>query len=190
MTPAEFCAGSPLYDVAEQRIFDRLTPATPSDYLALRRLEVSVPTARDGDIGLVTMAERGTLCGGASDGAACKKSYGRLESDAPWSPLVFFTRGDKVGIVRSHGGAMTLLGTIDSPEEAFYVAQLGGFRFTCTGDNAAGYRAVDGGFEIVTQAGGCGKPIERIVVRVYADGSLEEISRVTTEAETRACPQP
>lgn len=139
-----------------------------------------------------------SACGGksssaddpASDGAACKKSYGRLESDAPWSPLVFFTRGDKVGIVRSHGGAMTLLGTIDSPEEAFYVAQLGGFRFTCTGDNAAGYRAVDGGFEIVTQAGGCGKPIERIVVRVYADGTLEEISRVTTEAETRACPQP
>lgn len=190
MTSPAFCAGSPTADDVDKRIFDALTPVTPSDYLALRRLEVSVPSPREEDPGLVTMKERGTKCASASDAAACTKAYGRLETRNVWSPYVFFTRGDSVGIVQSRAAAMSLLGRVDSPEEAFFVAALDGARFECGGATPTGYRVVDGAFELLTDRGGCGKPLERVVVRVYADGTTEEISSVTTEPVTQPCPQP
>lgn len=190
MLSPSFCANGPTADDVDTRIFDALTPVTPPDYLALRRVEVSLPTPREQDPGLVTMKERGTKCAGASDPAACTKAYGRLETDHVWFPYVFFTRGDRVGIVTTRAAGMALIGTVDSPEEAYFVARLGGARFECGGADSTGYRAVDGGFELLTRVGGCGKPVEHVVVRVYTDGTTEEISRVTTEPETRSCPQP
>lgn len=190
MLSPSFCANGATADDVDTRIFDALTPVTPSDYLALRRLEVSLPTPREQDPGLVTMKERGTKCASASDPAACTKAYGRLETDDVWSPYVFFTRGDSVGIVTTRAAGMALIGTVDSPEEAYFVARLGGARFECGGADPTGYRVVDGAYDLLTRTGGCGKPVEHVVVRVYTNGTTEEISRVTTEPETQPCPQP
>ena len=79
---------------------------------------------------------------------------------------------------------------VGSAVKAFFVASQKGLRYSCQGPNATGYRAANGGFEIVTETGGCGKPVERITVRVDAHGTTEEIGRITTQAETEPCPQP
>lgn len=192
MIAPAFCASSLEVDETSvaRRIFEGLTPAPAADYVALRRLEVSLPSRRDEDPGLVTLGERGKVCATARDGTKCEKAYRGLATQDVWLPLVFFTRGDTVGIARTPASAMALLGTIDSPEEAFFIAGVSGYRFSCRGANAAGYRDMGDGFELVAEAGGCGKPVERITVRVHANGDTEETSRVTTEAVTDSCPQP
>ena len=190
MSAPAFCAASPADDGISQRIFDQLAPRVGSDYLALRRFEVTVPSPQDGDRGLVTLLERGTLCANAADAAQCKKRYGALSYDAPWSPYVYFTRGNEVGVVKSAASAVALLGGVDSVEEAYFVAGLASFRFSCGGANPAAYRATDDGFEIVTEVGGCGVPLERVVLHVHASGAIDEVSRTTTEAVTSTCPQP
>lgn len=190
MSAPAFCASSPADDALPQRIFAQLAPRVSADYLALRRFEISVPTPSETDAGLVTLLERGKLCATAADPARCTKSYNALAYEAPWSPIVYFTRGDEVGVVKSAANAVTLLGGVDSAEEAFFVAGLAGFRFSCGGSNPAAYRATDDGFEIATEVGGCGKPRERVVVHVHASGAIDEVSRTTTEAVTSECAQP
>jgi len=185
-----FCAESPADDQLSRRIFDRLAPAVAADYLALRRFEVSVPTRRDTDPGLVTLTERGTACARASDAARCKKAYAALAYDQPWAARVYFTRADTVGIVKNANDAIALIGAVDSPEKAYFVAGEAGFRFSCGGVNAAAYRVTEDGFEIVTEVGGCGRPVERVTVHVHANGAIEEVDRLTTEAVTPSCGQP
>ncbi|CAN5921971.1 hypothetical protein BH11MYX4_BH11MYX4_47260 [soil metagenome] len=190
MTSPAFCAGTPADDQLPRRIFDRMAPAVASDYLALRRFEVTVPTRRDTDPGLVTLTEHGTVCASASDAARCKKAYDALAYDEPWTARVYFTRADTVGIVKNANDAIALIGAVDSPEKAFFVAGVAGFRFSCGGANAAAYRATADGFEIVTEVGGCGRPVERVTVHVHANGATEEVDRLTTEAVTPSCGQP
>jgi len=62
------------------------------------------------------------------------------------------------------------LGTVDSPEEAFFVARYKGLAATCEGEASAAYRPTDDGFELVTLRGGCMSPVERVVGECVAMG--------------------
>lgn len=182
-TPAAFCASSNTIDRA---MFDALTPSPPADYLAMRSLTGGFDEP-DGGRKLVTEMERGNRCASASDVASCEQRYDALGLEAIYSRYLFFTRGDDVGIVEKVEEAMALLGTIDSPEEAYFVAGLKGLSASCDADAAAVYRRTDDGFEIVTREAGCLLPTYKVVVRVHSDGTIEETSRVKI-GEPGPCP--
>lgn len=176
-SPASFCttgSGSPV----DREIFAALTPSPPADYLALRRLTGGFDEP-DGGRELVTEAERGERCATAKDRPRCERRYKGLSDIGLFYSYVFYTRGDEVGKVEDAAGALKLLGTVDSAEEAFFVARWSGFAATCEGDASAANRSTDDGFELVVERGGCGSPVERVVVRVHRDGTVEEVSKRT-----------
>jgi hypothetical protein len=172
-----FCAPSSDPGKEELRVFEALAPRRAADYFALRHLEGGFdgPDVRD----VITVAERGTRCATATDHAACEAAYDALVLRGLFFNYVFFTRGDEVGIVQSRDDALDLLGGVDSPEEAYFVASWSGYGISCSGETAAAFRpATDGdGFELVAESGGCMTPVDRVVVRVRADGRVEEIDR-------------
>ncbi len=76
----------------------------------------------------------------ARDIGACSLSY------------LVYTRGDEVGAVSTAEAARALLGAIDTPQEAMFLARLGGESFVCSGDAPAAYSALADGFELVASA--------------------------------------
>jgi len=182
LTPAAFCASGAAQPI-ELEIFHALTPAPPADYLALRHLTGGFDEP-DGGRQLVTDAERGEQCATASDRASCERRYRGLGDIGLFYSYVFFTRGDVVGKIEDAASAIRLLGTIDSPEEAFFVAGKSGFAATCDGEAKAAYRKVGDAYELVTQRGGCSAPVEQVIVRVHGDGTVEEMSKKTIGPET------
>lgn len=181
-TPAAFCAPGSASAI-DRRIFDALSPRPAADYLALRHLSGGFDEP-DGGRALVTDAERGNRCATASDAASCEQRYTSLALDGLFYSYVFYTRGDEVGKIENAAQAVKLVGTIDSPEDAYFVAGFAGFGATCDGEAKGAYRKTDDGFEIVTQTGGCNAPVQQVIVRVHGDGSVEEVSRKTTGPET------
>lgn len=176
-TAAPFCVKRSNAGV-DRAIFDALTPSPPADYLALRHLTGGFDEP-DGGRELVTEAERGERCATAKDRALCERRYRSLGDIGLFFSYVFFTRGDEVGTVEDAAAAVKLVGTVDSPEDAFFVARFAGFAATCDGEASAAYRATDDGFELVAESGGCNSPVSRVVVRVRRDGTVEEVSRKT-----------
>lgn len=184
-----FCP-SPDYIATAEAIFTKLAPSPAPDYLALRLLSLSVPESLPSDAGLITLRERGTLCATATDRAACSKAHAALSTQDRLIPFVTYTRGDVIAKVTTVAKAIAFLGVIDAPEEAYFIADLASYRYPCGGKIPTGYRAAPDGFDLVTSLGGCGKPLERVVLRVHGNGVLEEIARETVEPETSACAQP
>lgn len=77
-------------------------------------------------------------------------------------------------------------GDIDTPPEAFHLAQAdGGHRFDCGEDN---YRVVEGGFEIYTETGStCGGDITGHRLLVKTDGDIEELRAAVVEKGESGC---
>jgi hypothetical protein len=180
-TLAAFCAGGAAQQI-DRELFRALTPSPPADYLALRHLTGGFDEP-DGGRELVTEAERGERCSTASDRASCEHRYETIGDIGLFYSYVFFTRGDEVGKIEDAPSAMRLLGTIDSPEEAFFVAGKSGFYATCDVAAQAAYRKVGDAYELVTQRGGCKAPLEEVIVHVHANGTVEEVSKKTIGAE-------
>ncbi len=181
-TPAAFCAPGSATAI-DRAIFGALSPTPTADYLALRRLSGGFDEP-DGGRQLVTDVERGNRCRTASDPASCERRYALLDLNGLFFSYVFYTRGDEVGKIENAAQAMKLLGTIDSPEEAYFVAGFTGFSATCDGEARAAYRKTDDGIEIVTQTGGCNAPVQEVIVRVHDNGTVEEVGRKTIGPET------
>ncbi len=174
-TRAAFCVTAERTSM-DIEMFQRITPSPPADYLALRRLSGGFD-APPGGREVITDAERGVKCASAADRTKCESRYKSIPFNSLFYSYVFFTRGDDVGMVESAGDAMKLIGVVDSPEDAFFVARYAGFAATCAGDASAEFREVDGAYELVTQQGGCMSPVERVVVRVKRDGTTEVVSK-------------
>lgn len=183
-TKASFCATAERTSI-EAELFQLITPTPSADYLALRRLTGGFDEP-DGGREVVTDAERGVKCERATDRAKCEKRYAGIEINELFFPKLVYTRGDEVVKVDSPAQAVKLIGVVDSPEDAFFIAGQSGFAATCQGEASAEYRQVDDGYELVTERGGCNSDVMRVVVRVNRDGSVEETSRTKID-DPRPC---
>jgi len=139
---------------------------------------------------------RGTPCSGATDKPACEKKVAALrvldqcdglaivpkdiaagaaaprQTGACGAGYLMYTRGDEVGTVQTADEARAFLGIIDSPQDAFLVARLGGEYFAC-GNPAAAYATVSDGFELVATSGARAAACTRRIVRVTRDGAVQ-----------------
>lgn len=183
-TKASFCLTAERSSL-EIEMFQLLTPTPPADYLALRRLSGGFEEP-DGGREIIVDAERGVKCEHATDRAACEKRYKNIEFNEIIFSHLFYTRGDEVVKVDSPAKAVKLIGVVDSPEDAFFVARQAGFAATCQGEASAEYRQIDDSYELVTEQGGCNSDVMRVVVRVNRDGSVEEVSRTKID-DSRPC---
>jgi hypothetical protein len=84
-----------------------------------------------------------------------------------------YTRGDEVAAVNSIPAAIAFFGAIDTPQEAMYLAKIGGEPITCGGTAPAAFRQVAGGYEVQSSnLDRCGRTISRRIVFVSTNGTI------------------
>jgi hypothetical protein len=94
-----------------------------------------------------------------------------------------YTRGDEVAAVNSVEAANAFFGSIDTPQEAMYLAKLGGESISCGGSAPAAYREVAGGYEVQTSnLDRCGRTITRRIVFVSTNGTITWRSSVSVNS--------
>jgi hypothetical protein len=88
------------------------------------------------------------------------------------------TRGDQIVTAVDAAQVRALFGTIDTPEEALYLATLAGYTLSCSDSPHAQYKTDGGGYRLVVQRrdGTCNDGITEVVLTVSADGTTQEIS--------------
>jgi hypothetical protein len=167
-----FCTGPSSRDIGAA-LFAALAPSEPADYLARRHNKGQIPGGLEEEL----VEERGVLCSGANDVTACKKTYAALRPPVRAGDHLCFTRGDSVGCLTTKADAMALLGTIDSVEEAIFIAQYDGYGATCD-DYRIFVRATElggGTFRLaLLRRAGCNSPTTRALVDVAPDGTVTE----------------
>jgi hypothetical protein len=100
-----------------------------------------------------------------------------------FSRYLAYTRGEEVAAVRSLPEAQAFFSTIDSPQEAMYIALLNGESMSCGGSAPVAYRATAKGYEVQTSnVDRCGKTIVRRIVLVAFDGTVTLLSNVMVNA--------
>lgn len=189
---APFCAmpGSIGYDIIGKAIFAALTPASPTEYLALRENVGVIPSpGLSKELRLVS--ERGQLCSGAGDLAKCRQAYDQVSPSIRPGFHHCFTRGDTVGCVEGTKDAMALIGQVDSIEEAYFVAEYGGYGVSCDSRVPAyGKKLTDGSFQLalskLMSGGPCGQ-IHRALINVARDGTIREVKNELVD-ESPSCP--
>jgi hypothetical protein len=165
---------------ADQWPFDDTHFATPVEYMALYRLQLTdaqeIALATGGFVGALSYSRRvlhGTPCSGASDETACSSAIeaSLAESDCVENPCDDFflvTHGDTVTRVEERAALSALLGTIDTETEAAIAALFADAWVTCWSelgdggtDATAGtrVRAIEGGYEIDTRSSCYGSPL-------------------------------
>ena len=132
----------------------------------------------------------GAACKTASMPDACKEELLSLSTSAPLAFEsghgydVVFTRGDEVGRAPSIDSLLDLLGTIDTPTEAFLMAFASGQHIPCGLEN---YRPEGTSFVFLTRSiDGCGG-IEEHEAMVDRGGTVTEGESVTLSDED-PCP--
>jgi hypothetical protein len=173
-----------------------LKPAFEADYLSVRRQVPSAPRQ--------TLAQRGNPCVGAVDAAECTRGLERLEQrfvataakcerlDCAGAVYVLTTRAGEPRLWSKAEELPTLLGAIDTPAEAWLVAQmaLGALPYLCGDAEFSAQRATPAGFELrerrYTQR--C-RPAElaEFVYRIASDGSAQQLSRTVVHSDPTAC---
>lgn len=124
----------------------------------------------------------GTLCGGATDRAACEAAFGALSYSSefvgfgdgeglPTHTTLALTQGDVARVLGSEGAVRAFLGDIDAPGDAVVLATLQGHELVCRSGPDVGEH--ERGFVLHTQTGdGCGESVAEHVVLVERDGSV------------------
>jgi hypothetical protein len=162
--------------------------------------------ADDGDDGwTATSGETvGSLCANAANKAACLEKVNgfrvlpptREECNALYGTVaaypgltcttsyILYTRGDTIGVARSHDETRALVAPFDTLAEALWAVSNAGYSTACgqTGPNADPEsqvrRADDGGFDLkVLQFTNCGDTTFAVTVHVDPTGKLTELSR-------------
>ena len=187
MSRPSFCTGPSSQDIG-RALFAGTSPSKAADYLARRQYGGQIPGGITDD--LHTVEERGAPCSGATDAAACNAAYAALKPPHRFGDHLCFTRGDDVGCLATKADAMAFLGTIDSVEEAIFIAQYDGYGATCN-DYRIFTRATqlaDGTFRLTLLArGGCSSTSTRALVDVSPNGDVVE--RDAEEVEVNlGCP--
>ncbi|MCA9648950.1 MAG: ferritin-like domain-containing protein [Myxococcales bacterium] len=183
--------GSPVY-------LDAVEPAEAVDYLELRYAEnFGVPEEPNWNVSIEESS--GTLCGGATDAAACMAAYEALPNASDFSVPSFdigtgfrslaYTRVDEVGSVGTRTRLVDFLGEVDAIGEAGLLATLGSnHRINCEAPNQVG-ESGDGYVVYTRTGGGCGEgdDIEGHVVLVHADGTVEIVQTELIEKGEPGC---
>ena len=156
----------------------------PVDFLALRSA-ASVPRPN-----FHQLDAAGVPCGSASDPRLCRAELARasLLEASGGSLHLALTRGDTVQVVQSLEQKLSLLGSIDTPDEALLIAQHHGFPVGCSvGGPASQVRVRDGGYRVFSQVpSGC--QFQQSMADVDADGTFHEI--VVRRVVGAPCPPP
>lgn len=142
---APVCNGSGVLAV------DGLTTGTTLDYLELRE--------RDFDGKSRTVSQTGTACKTATDMPGCSAKLAALPTTPGFNQCVDHdcghslasTAGDAVASYNDAATVKTLLGTIDTPQEAALMAYVAGYSVSCTDKASGGVRpSADGnGYDVL-----------------------------------------
>jgi hypothetical protein len=170
--------------------------AVPVDHLTVTRVS---GTERE------PVAVVGDACSGASDAAACQKALDELVRAAPASTpcdsenyrciesvYAVTTTGDAVKLWTSPEQMRELLGEIDSPSEAWVLAQAKEHEppYLCDDEDSSAQRTIEGGYELRVRryTKGC-RPLEKteLVYRIGRDGAVERLSSKVIESNPDAC---
>jgi hypothetical protein len=192
---------------------DALHPALELDYLAVRRLV----RAKNGDapaLGgsaaadwsqLASIAQRGSPCAGAMQADTCKQALEQLDArfandpgalctgvECPGFTYVVTSKGDEVAAWSTPAELERLLGAIDTPSEAWLMAQVAAHAgpYLCGEDEFAAQRTVAGGFELRERryTSSC-HPLElgETIYRVSAEGAVKTSPRSVVRSEPDGC---
>lgn len=185
----------------------RLRPAADYDYIALRSRSSGCGGDRSGDAGAreyqssELLSEFGTPCGTASDKAACQRA---LAADAPefvehsrvqlcGEYRLHTTRGDEVKSFATNADMLSVLGPIDSPDEALLLALQAAYSLGCEEHGALNYavpayRAIEGGYELVVDrmTSSCPVTMEPTTLQVAGDGGMKVVA-VGARRDQGAC---
>jgi hypothetical protein len=137
-----------------------------------------------------TRASAGVSCATAVDPAGCADRVAKvrmLPDSCSWQSCdghyYIATRGDGLVVAMDPSDIRALMGRVDHPAEAFAAATfLGRYPAVCVDEVPPQFRALGGGYELVLAAHECTDQAEqltfRVKVRVDADGSVHELSRI------------
>jgi hypothetical protein len=182
-------------EARDYTILGAVTPASPADYLELRRWEDYF--GGESPASPTILEAKGTLCAGASDTQACTDAFAALALESELATYggeivrygaVAYTRGDEVGSAGTRADLDALLGPIDAPGDAALLALLTGNQLHCNAGNEVGDHAE--GYVVYTRSGsGCGEgdDVEHHVLLVRADGTTEVIETRLVERADPNC---
>jgi len=160
-----------------------LNTPEPVAYVAAVQAEHSLGPQRV--LRLNTAASLGHACQGASDQQGCLDEVAALlepPADCPCEPSLIVTRGDEVLSLTSEQQARTLLGEIDTRDEAILAAFLAGQYVECgygeTSSTEA--RAVGDGYEVATKWAVCSSGLYSQNAEVAASGEVMVDEKVRT----------
>ncbi|WP_164007956.1 ferritin-like domain-containing protein [Pyxidicoccus trucidator] len=174
-----------------------LSPAAPVDFVQLRH--VSSNGGVEGRSESV-VASSGMSCASATDRAACESSLSALRSSSGFRRscedvcseyYVATTRGDEVTAHSTLESLRSLLGTIDTAQEAALLAFADGYRLSCEDLERGAVRAESGGtFSVIGTTGHtCGKDtaLKRFVLEVSPSGEIREVRSHILERGNPGC---
>jgi hypothetical protein len=127
----------------------------------------------------------GTPCATASPKESCLSIVTSIEArtDVQCSPggcptFVVATRGNEVITIRTAAELLNFLGTIETPQQASFLAQMSGYGIACDNAKFGAIAAVPGGFQIQTSRTVSECPIQttNVLLFVTSTGKLEELS--------------
>lgn len=125
--------------------------------------------------------------------AACESQYpiGVYSLDTCGIGYILYTRGDAIGVARNEDEIKALIGTIDTVDEALWVAGNSKYQTSCgmgSGLASSEYRTTqDGGYDLRLVENTCGPDVYNVVVHVDYAGNLTVISREKVE-NAPGCP--
>ncbi|MGE6761450.1 ferritin-like domain-containing protein [Corallococcus interemptor] len=169
--------------------------------MELRRIHY-FPWGEDGASEGTPLVTEGTACHGAKNKGAClntlkhlAKPQGFHERCLQWCNAYYLavTRGDDVAAVNSLESLRSLLGTIDTAQEAGLMAFAAGYA-TCPHESRQDAGNItarpEGGFDVIGYTGGvCEKKgLLRHTVRISASGEMREVSRELAQKPRNDCP--
>lgn len=163
-----------------------LAPAEPFDFAALR---VSLDGLDNGELRRhVDREQVGQACANATHVAACQTALDAAGAElaltgggvCDYGPLacrsfVVTTRADKVTTYATVDELRTFLGTIDTPQEVFLLAEYSGYHVSCETE----VRSVPDGYRtsVSVTISDCPAQGARVELHATPDGQLAEITR-------------
>lgn len=184
----------------------------PSDYVAVRQISnvnASVASGTWPRLDFTVISETGTPCATATTAACGEKVIGHpadlsvqdCQSRGCYEFSVVTTRGDDVERAATPDALLSLLGEIDSPDEAIMLAASHSYEVRCTASAGSPIgsiwpgtrwiRDVPGGYELVATryAETCPVIVRRILLFVGSYGEVEELDQqdFTSPPDRKAC---
>ncbi|MCY1044512.1 ferritin-like domain-containing protein [Corallococcus sp. bb12-1] len=171
----------------------------PPDYVELRTLgDASEPTNAH------TRTSSGQPCATATDVPACQTALANATTTEGFADtcqgfcpgvithtFLVTTRGDEVKTHPTPEALRSLLGTVDTEEEAVLLAYASGHPLNCsTLEQGAVKKNANGTFNVIAYEGyACGKDtqLDQLVLEVSASGELREVERHVLEKGSDNC---